>query len=36
LRANKSRECAPDDSLREAIHRHKWRNGLLRRLRSSQ
>jgi len=25
LRANGSRECAPDDTLREAIHGHKGR-----------
>jgi len=32
LRANGSRECAPDDRLREAIHRAATRkNGLLRR-----
>src|SRR5882757_5989981 len=32
LRANGSRECAPDDRLREAIHRAAQRkNGLLRR-----
>ena len=31
LRANGSRECAPDDRLREAIrHLRKWTNGLLR------
>jgi hypothetical protein len=32
LRANGSRECAPDDKLREAIHpTAKRKNGLLRR-----
>src|SRR5258706_8054150 len=32
LRANGSRECAPDDRLREAIHgRNKKKDGLLRR-----
>ena len=37
LRANGSRECAPDDRLREAIHVAAQRkNGLLRRKRSSQ
>ena len=31
LRANGSRECAPDDRLREAIHgRNKKKDGLLR------
>jgi hypothetical protein len=35
LRANGSRECAPDDRLREAIHASAQRkNGLLRRKRS--
>ena len=34
LRANGSRECAPDDRLREAIHSHRnGDNGLLRRFR---
>jgi hypothetical protein len=34
LRANGSRECAPDDRLREAIHsQNKGDNGLLRRFR---
>jgi hypothetical protein len=36
LRANGSRECAPDDRLREAIQRFAAKNGLLRRSRSSQ
>jgi hypothetical protein len=37
LRATGSRECAPDDRLREAIHLAAPRkNGLLRSLRSSQ
>jgi hypothetical protein len=38
LRANGSRECAPDDRLREAIHPSRsWKKaGLLRRKRSSQ
>jgi hypothetical protein len=31
LRANGSRECAPDDRLREAIHGATRKNGLLRR-----
>ncbi len=31
LRANGSRECAPDDRLREAIHGYEERLGLLRR-----
>ncbi len=31
LRANGSRECAPDDRLREAIHRAATKDGLLRR-----
>jgi hypothetical protein len=37
LRANGSRECAPDDKLREAIHlTTQSKNGLLRRKRFSQ
>jgi hypothetical protein len=36
LRANGSRECAPDDRLREAIHASRRKDGLLRRVRSSQ
>jgi len=36
LRANGSRECAPDDRLREAIQISHRQAGLLRRLRSSQ
>jgi hypothetical protein len=32
LRATGSRECAPDDRLREAIHSAHWRDGLLRRV----
>jgi hypothetical protein len=36
LRANGSRECAPDDRLREAIHFARLTYGLLRRFRSSQ
>jgi hypothetical protein len=33
LRANGSRECAPDDRLREAIQKPQKQPGLLRRLR---
>jgi hypothetical protein len=36
LRANGSRECAPDDRLREAIQEPKRKTGLLRRKCSSQ
>jgi hypothetical protein len=36
LRANGSRECAPDDRLREAIQRQQAKTGLLRREGSSQ
>jgi hypothetical protein len=35
-RANGSRECAPDDGLREANHEARDRTGLLCRLRFSQ
>jgi len=36
LRANGSRECAPDDRLREAIHRAAKKDWIASSLRSSQ